>query len=98
MMWTYSILLLTMARNLITYLRETPVNQYVPFDTAVSFHKIIALTALFFTIMHAIGHGINFYHISTQTANDLSCLFREVFHRTHQLPKFSYWLFLTATG
>ncbi|XP_065907299.1 dual oxidase 1-like [Dysidea avara] len=98
MMWTYSILLLTMARNFITYLRETPLNQYVPFDAAVSFHKIIALTALFFTIMHAIGHGINFYHISTQTANDLTCLFREVFHRTHQLPKFSYWLFLTATG
>ena len=98
MMFTYSILLLTMARNFITFLRETPFNQYVPFDAAVSFHKIIALTALFFTIMHCIGHGINFYHIATQTANDLTCLFREVFHRTHTLPKFSYWLFLTATG
>ena len=98
MMWAYSVLLLTMARNFITFLRETPFQQYVPFDAAVSFHKIIALTALFFTIMHCIGHGINFYHISTQTANDLTCLFREVFHRTHTLPKFSYWLFLTATG
>ena len=98
MMWAYSVLLLTMARNFITFLRETPFNQYVPFDAAVSFHKIIALTALFFTIMHAVGHGINFYHIATQTSSDLTCLFREVFHRTHTLPKFSYWLFLTATG
>ena len=98
MMFTYSVLLLTMARNFITYLRETIFNYYVPFDSYISAHKIVALTALFFTIMHAIGHGINFYHISTQTANDLTCLFREVYHRTHVLPKFTYWLFLTMTG
>ena len=30
--------------------------------------------------MHCIGHSINFYHISTQTANDLICLFRNFFH------------------
>lgn len=98
MMFTYAVLLLTMARNIITYLRETPINNYVPLDSYISFHKIVALTALFFTITHAIGHGINFYHISTQTANDLTCLFREVYHRSHQLPKFVYWLFLTMTG
>ena len=97
-MFCYSVLLLTMARNLITYLRETIFNYYIPFDSYISFHKIVALTALLFTIMHAIGHGINFYHISTQTANDLTCLFREVYHRTHTLPKFTYWLFLTMTG
>ena len=98
MMFTYSVLLLTMARNFITYLRETIFNYYIPLDSYISAHKIIALSALFFTIMHAIGHGINFYNISTQTANDLTCIFREVYHRTHVLPKFSYWLFLTMTG
>ena len=98
MMFTYSVLLLTMCRNLITFLRETIINYYVPFDAYISFHKIIALTALLFTICHGIGHGINFYHISTQTANDLTCLFREVYHRSHVLPKFTYWLFLTMTG
>ena len=98
MMFTYSVLLLTMCRNLITFLRETIINYYVPFDAYISFHKIIALTALLFTICHCIGHGINFYHISTQTASDLTCLFREVYHRSHVLPKFTYWLFLTMTG
>ena len=98
MMWAYSVLLLTMARNLITFLRETIFNYYIPFDSYISAHKVIALTALFFTIMHAIGHGSNFYHIATQTANDLTCIFREVYHRSHVLPKFSYWLFLTMTG
>ena len=98
MMFTYSVLLLTMSRNFITYLRGTMFNNYIPFDTYISFHKIVALTALAFTICHGIGHGINFYHISTQTANDLTCIFREVYHRTHTLPQFTYWLFLTMTG
>ena len=98
MMFTYSVLLLTMARNFITYLRETIFNNYIPFDSYITFHKIVALTALVFTICHGIGHGINFYHISTQTANDLTCIFREVYHRTHTLPQFTYWLFLTVTG
>ena len=98
MMWTYSVLLITMARNLFTYLRETIFNYYIPFDAHISFHKVIAMTALFTTVMHCIGHGINFYHIATQTPSDLTCLFREVYFRSHFLPKFSYWLFLTMTG
>ena len=98
MMWTYSVLLITMSRNFITYLRETMFNNYIPFDSYISFHKIVALTALAFTICHGIGHGINFYHISTQTPGDLNCLFREVYRRTHILPQFTYWLFLTMTG
>ena len=98
MMWAYSVLLLTMARNFITYLRETIFNYYIPFDSYISFHKIVALNGLFFTVMHCIGHGSNFYHIATQTGNDLTCIFREVYHRTHYLPRFSYWLFLTMTG
>ena len=98
MMWTYSVLLVTMSRNFITYLRETPLNNYVPFDSYVSFHKIVALTGLIFTLTHIIGHGINFYHISTQTANDLSCIFREVYFPGNYLPSFLYWLFLTTTG
>lgn len=98
MMWSYSVLLLAMSRNFITYLRETIFNNYIPFDSYISFHKIVALTGLAFTVVHGLGHGINFYHISTQTANDLSCIFRDVYHRTHVLPKFTYWLFLTMTG
>ena len=98
MMWTYSVLLITMSRNFITYLRETSFNYYVPFDSYITFHKIVAFTGLLFTIMHCIGHGLNFYHISTETASDLSCIFREVYYRTHYLPSFLYWLFLTMTG
>lgn len=61
-------------------------------------HKFIAYWALFFTLIHIIGHAINFYHISTQTANDLACLFRNFFHATDDLPKFHRWCWGTLTG
>ncbi|PSN41143.1 hypothetical protein C0J52_05201 [Blattella germanica] len=49
MMFTYSTLLITMCRNTITMLRDTFLHVYIPFDSAVSFHKYVALWALVFT-------------------------------------------------
>jgi hypothetical protein len=49
MMFTYSTLLITMCRNTITMLRDTFLHIYIPFDSAVSFHKYIAIWALVFT-------------------------------------------------
>ncbi|PNF15893.1 Dual oxidase 2 [Cryptotermes secundus] len=98
MMFTYSSLLITMCRNTITVLRDTFLHIYIPFDLAVSFHKYIAMWALVFTVMHCIGHAFNFYSISTQTSDDLTCLFRNFFHSTHEIPKFHYWCWQTITG
>ncbi|XP_069693033.1 dual oxidase-like [Periplaneta americana] len=98
MMFTYSTLLITMCRNTITMLRDTFLHIYIPFDSAVSFHKYIAIWALVFTVMHCIGHAFNFYSISTQTSDDLTCLFRNFFHATHEIPKFHYWCWQTITG
>ncbi|GFG34861.1 hypothetical protein Cfor_10393 [Coptotermes formosanus] len=98
MMFTYSSLLITMCRNTITILRDTFLHIYIPFDSAVSFHKYIAIWALVFTVMHCIGHAFNFYSISTQTSDDLTCLFRNFFHATHEIPKFHYWCWQTITG
>ncbi|XP_014663461.1 PREDICTED: dual oxidase 2-like [Priapulus caudatus] len=98
MMFTYSCLLVTMSRNTITFFRETFLHRFIPFDSAIAMHKYIAFWALLFTVFHVIGHAINFYHISTQTANDLTCLFRNFFHATHELPKFHYWCWGTITG
>ncbi|XP_065166773.1 dual oxidase 2-like [Atheta coriaria] len=98
MMFTYASLLVTMCRNIITILRDTSASTYFPFDFCVDFHKYIAFWALGFTLLHIIGHSLNFYHISTQTADDLTCLFRNFFHATHEFPKFHYWCWGTITG
>ncbi|XP_076296274.1 dual oxidase 1-like isoform X2 [Lasioglossum baleicum] len=97
-MFTYSTLLITMCSNTITLLRDTILHLYIPFDSMIEMHKYIACWGLFFTVLHVIGHGFNFYHISTQSADDLTCLFPNYFHDTSELPKFHYWCFQTITG
>ncbi|KAI8481248.1 cuticle development [Branchiostoma belcheri] len=75
MSFSFSLLLLTMCRNSLTKLRETFLNRYIPFDYAVDFHKIVAITALVFTILHTLGHLVNVYHFAVHPLNHLVCLF-----------------------
>lgn len=94
----YSILLLTMSRNLLTKLKETSIYQYVPIDSHVQFHKICACTALFFTLVHVAGHLVNFYHIATQPLERLMCLSPEMTFASDFKPNFPYFLFKTLAG
>ena len=94
----YSLLLLTMCRNLITKVRETSLHQYIPLDSHVQFHKIVAWTALFFTIVHTVGHCINFYHVSSQPLDHLKCLIREMTFNSDNRPDFLFWMGRTVTG
>lgn len=75
----YSYILLTMCRNLITVLRETFLNHYIPFDAAVDFHRWIAMAALIFSVLHTAGHVVNVYIFSVTPLSVLSCLFSSVF-------------------
>lgn len=94
----YSLLLLTMSRNLITKLKEFPIQQYIPLDSHIQFHKIAACTALFFSLLHTVGHIVNFYHVSTQSLENLKCLTREVHFTSDYKPDITFWLFQTVTG
>lgn len=94
----YSLLLLTMCRNLMTKLRECSLHQYIPLDSHVKFHKIVAMTALFFTLVHTVGHLLNFYHVSTQPLEHLRCLVKEMSFDSDNRPGFSFWIFQTVTG
>ncbi|CAM9805533.1 unnamed protein product [Lampetra fluviatilis] len=96
----YSFILLTMCRNIITALRETALNHYIPFDSAVEFHKIIAMTAVILSILHSIGHVVNVYHFSVLPLSVLSCLFPNVFFNDgSEMPKkFYWWFFQTIPG
>uniref|UniRef100_A0A7N4PVB5 NAD(P)H oxidase (H2O2-forming) n=1 Tax=Sarcophilus harrisii TaxID=9305 RepID=A0A7N4PVB5_SARHA len=96
----FSYILLTMCRNLITFLRETFLNHYVPFDAAVDFHRIIAATAIVLTVLHAMGHVVNIYMFSISPLSVLSCLFPGLFWDDgSELPqKFYWWFFQTVPG
>lgn len=94
----YSLLLLTMSRNLLTKLKEFSIQQYIPLDAHIQFHKIAACTALFFSVLHTVGHIVNFYHVSTQPIAHLRCLTSEISFPSDARPTISYWLFRTVTG
>ncbi|NWV91589.1 DUOX2 oxidase, partial [Machaerirhynchus nigripectus] len=96
----YSYILLTMCRNLITVLRETFLNHYIPFDAAVDFHRWIAMAALIFSVLHSAGHVVNVYIFSVTPLSVLSCLFSSVFTNDgSQLPqKYYWWFFQTIPG
>ncbi|XP_057577989.1 dual oxidase 1 isoform X4 [Hippopotamus amphibius kiboko] len=90
----FSYILLTMCRNLITFLRETFLNRYVPFDAAVDFHRLIASTAIVLTVLHSAGHVVNVYLFSISPLSILSCLFPGLFHDNgSEFPQKYYWWF-----
>nr|XP_060611324.1 dual oxidase 2 [Anolis sagrei ordinatus] len=96
----YSFILLTMCRNLITFLRETFFNRYIPFDSAVDFHRWIATGALIFSVLHTLGHVVNVYIFSVTPLSILSCLFSNVFVNdgSQYPPKYYWWFFETVPG
>ena len=73
----YSLLLLTVCKNLMTRMKEMSVHQYIPLDSSLQFHKICAGTALFFSLVHSVAHLVNFYHLGTQPAHHLQCMSRQ---------------------
>ncbi|XP_040348511.1 LOW QUALITY PROTEIN: dual oxidase 1 [Herpailurus yagouaroundi] len=96
----FSYILLTMCRNLITFLRETFLNHYIPFDAAVDFHRLIASTAIVLTVLHSAGHVVNVYLFSISPLSVLSCLFPGLFHddRSEFPQKYYWWFFQTVPG
>ncbi|KAJ3213002.1 Dual oxidase 1 [Entophlyctis luteolus] len=94
----YGVVLLTMCRNTITWLRSTQFGKILPLQYYREFHQIAAWTSLFFSIVHSVGHIINFYNISTQPADDILCYFRDIYHYSHELPSFYRYLYVTPTG
>ncbi|XP_066491545.1 dual oxidase 2 [Tiliqua scincoides] len=96
----YSFILLTMCRNFITFLRETFFNHYIPFDSAVDFHRWIATGALIFSVLHTLGHVVNVYIFSVTPLSVLSCLFSHMFvNDGSQFPrKYYWWFFETVPG
>ncbi|KAK0057646.1 dual oxidase 2, partial [Biomphalaria pfeifferi] len=98
LMFTYSSLLVTMCRNTITALRETFLHRFIPFDSAVSFHKYIAVLAMIGTIVHVVTHGINLYCMCTQTTTSINCFFGEYYTDSHSFATFHFWAYQTITG
>ncbi|KAJ8340756.1 hypothetical protein SKAU_G00353890 [Synaphobranchus kaupii] len=93
-------MLLTVCRNLITLARETFLNRYIPFDSAIDLHRWMAMSAIILTVIHSLGHVVNVYILSISNLSILACLFPKVFANDgFELPQqWSWWLFKTVPG
>ncbi|KAM9753466.1 dual oxidase 1 [Menidia menidia] len=88
-------MLLTVCRNLITLCRETFLNRYIPFDAAIDFHRLMAMTAIVLSVAHSLGHVVNIYIFSISDLSILSCLFPKILtNNGSELPPKWYWWFL----
>ncbi|KAG9192403.1 NADPH oxidase 2 [Alternaria panax] len=62
-------ILFPVCRNLISMARRTPLNDVIPFDKNITFHKLVAWSIVFFSWVHTIAHWNNLAKFSA--TNDL---------------------------
>lgn len=58
-----SLLLLGVCRNLIRILRQTFLNNWIPFDEHLYFHRWVAYATLLFAFIHVNAHYSNFFTV-----------------------------------
>lgn len=56
-------ILLPVLRNFLSYLRGTWVNNFLPIDKNIVFHRYMGWVCMFWAVVHAIAHYTNYYKI-----------------------------------
>jgi hypothetical protein len=57
-------ILFPVCRNLISMARRTPLNDVIPFDKNITFHKLVAWSIVFFSWVHTVAHWNNLARFS----------------------------------
>jgi len=57
-------ILLPVCRNFISLLRRTPLNDFIPFDKNITFHKATAWSIVVGTVIHVVAHMVNFARLA----------------------------------
>ncbi|KAJ3115252.1 hypothetical protein HDU96_000967 [Phlyctochytrium bullatum] len=58
-----AILLFTVCRNIISMVRTTFLNRFIPFDKNITFHIVIAWSIVFWTYVHVVAHYFNYRNV-----------------------------------
>ncbi|KAF9095227.1 hypothetical protein BGX29_006573 [Mortierella sp. GBA35] len=64
LIWDCSIILLPVCRNILRILRVSFLNNLIPIDENIWFHKITAYSIVVCTAIHSIGHYVNVYKMN----------------------------------
>jgi len=57
-------ILLPVCRDFVSCLRRAPLNNIIPFDKNVTFHKATAWSLVLFIVVHVLAHMVNFYKLA----------------------------------
>ncbi|GAA6060317.1 hypothetical protein JCM10212_002958 [Sporobolomyces blumeae] len=57
-------ILLPICRGFVSWLRRSTLNELVPFEKNIEFHKLVAWSVVFWTIVHTAAHLVNFWLLS----------------------------------
>ncbi|TFK99255.1 NADPH oxidase isoform 2 [Pterulicium gracile] len=57
-------ILLPVCRNFITLLRKTALNDVIPFDKNITFHKSVGWSIVLFSVVHIVAHMVNFIRLA----------------------------------
>ncbi|KAG6898083.1 hypothetical protein C0992_006003 [Termitomyces sp. T32_za158] len=57
-------ILLPVCRNFVSLLRRTPLNDFIPFDKNITFHKATAWSIVVWTVVHILAHMVNFARLA----------------------------------
>jgi len=62
-------ILLPVCRNFISFLRRTPLNDFIPFDKNITFHKATGWSLVIWSLVHTIAHIVNVINLAIQAAD-----------------------------
>ena len=62
-------ILLPICRNFISLLRRTPLNDIIPFDKNITFHKATGWSIVIWSLVHTLAHIVNVINLAIQSAN-----------------------------
>ncbi|KAG0029728.1 hypothetical protein BGZ82_007789, partial [Podila clonocystis] len=66
LIWDCCLILLPVCRNILRILRVSFLNNLIPIDENIWFHKITAYSILFCTVIHSVAHYVNIYRMDEQ--------------------------------
>ncbi|TPX34237.1 hypothetical protein SmJEL517_g03089 [Synchytrium microbalum] len=58
------IILLPVCRNLLSLLRNTPIQRYVPVDRNIDFHRFLGWSVVLWSFVHSVAHMFNLLNLS----------------------------------
>jgi NADPH oxidase len=65
-------ILLPVCRNFISALRLTPLNDIIPFDKNITFHKATAWSIVFWSVVHTLAHVVNLVRLTINSTQGQS--------------------------